>query len=188
MRRTTPRSSQSVARASRRRKARSWEMVMKAARVCASSASSQAMAAMSRWFVGSSSSIRSGASARSRASAARRRSPPEARSAPGREIEVEPLGRRLHAPGLRGADPRGGEIAERGETAEIWVLFEIADAGAIGQDAAPRIGLHQARHHLHQGGFSRPVAPHQRQPVAALHDKVEPVEHRRAAEAEGQIR
>jgi hypothetical protein len=133
---------------------------MKAARVRDSSASSQAMAAMSRWLVGSSSSIRSGASARSRASAARRRSPPEAgpapvsrsRSSPSaaastRQVSEAPILAVAKSPSV--AKPR-----------EIRILFEIADAGALGQNARARIGLHKARHHLHQRGFARPVAPH----------------------------
>mmetsp|Transcript_27882 Transcript_27882/g.52092 ORF Transcript_27882/g.52092 Transcript_27882/m.52092 type:complete len:255 (-) Transcript_27882:1630-2394(-) len=78
IRRTIPLSIQRVARVSSRKNARSCEIRIKPARVAFSSSSSQPMASMSKWFVGSSSSIRSGASAISRASAARRRSPPEA--------------------------------------------------------------------------------------------------------------
>ena len=75
-RRTFPLSIQSVARVSSRKNARSWLIKTKAVRVAFSSPSSQRMASISRWFVGSSSSINSGASAISLAKAARRFSPP----------------------------------------------------------------------------------------------------------------
>ena len=78
-RRTAPRSIHSVARVVARRNARSCEMRTKAVRDCVSSASSQPIASMSRWFVGSSSSSRPGDCASTRASAARLRSPPDAR-------------------------------------------------------------------------------------------------------------
>ena len=77
-RRAWPRSTHSIARLSAFRKARSWLIRTNPARVSRRRPSSHWIAWMSRWFVGSSSSMRSGASASSLANAARRRSPPDA--------------------------------------------------------------------------------------------------------------
>jgi hypothetical protein len=87
--RISPRSSQSVRRVSARRKARSWLTITAAARDAATWPSSHSIASMSRWLVGSSSSITSGSSASSRASAARRRSPPDAACRIERGVELQ---------------------------------------------------------------------------------------------------
>ena len=77
-RRTAPRSIQSVALVSSVKKARSCEITTKLLRLSRSEASSQEIASISKWLVGSSRSISAGLSPKSFAKAARRRSPPEA--------------------------------------------------------------------------------------------------------------
>ena len=91
-------------------------------------ASSQAIAAMSRWLVGSSSSIRSGASARILASAARRRSPPEARAGSSAGSSFSPSIAVADPPLLAGGERLAGEGAEGGESGEVRVLRHVADA------------------------------------------------------------
>ncbi len=89
------------------------------ARVACSSSSSQPIASMSRWLVGSSSSISSGSAAISRASAARRRSPPEAVAHRALRVEPQPLARTFHPVQLARVQPVGGEIAQRLEAAHV---------------------------------------------------------------------
>ena len=46
------------------------------------------------------------------------------------------------------------------------------------------IGFDQPGHHLHQGGFARPIAPHKGHTVAGLNHKVQAVKNGIAAESQ----
>ena len=132
-RRTSPRSTQSVRSVRCRRNARSWLTATKAVRVAARCASSQPIASMSRWLVGSSSSIRSGASARIFASAARRRSPPEACAGSSAGSSFSPSIAAATRHSSPGRQRLPGEGAERREAGEVRVLRHVADAERPGR-------------------------------------------------------
>ena len=65
-------------------------------------------------------------------------------------VEAQPFGRRRDAPALVSGQARGGIIAKRGKALHRGVLLHVADPGAGGGDAQTAVGLHKARHHLHQ--------------------------------------
>ena len=186
-RRTSPRSTHSIRSVRLRRNARSWLTTTKAVRLAARCASSQAIAAMSRWLVGSSSSSSSGASAISFASAARRRSPPARPLRRQRGVEPQPLHRRRHPPLLAGAEPLPREGPERREPAEVRVLRHVADARPRPHEARARVGLDQPRHQLHQRRLARAVPPDQRDPLARMHRQPRALEQGVAPEGQAHV-
>ena len=101
-----------------------------------------------------------------------------------RRRELQPLGRDIDPIGLGRRQGAGGIVAQRGESRQVGVLLHVADLHPRGDAADPGIGLDQSGHDLHQGGFSRPVAADQRDPVAGLDHKVKRIEQRGAAEGE----
>ncbi len=70
------------------------------------------------------------------------------------------------------------------ETSASWTMTaELRDLPRHNDVAAIRFD--QTGHHLHQGGFARPIAPDQSDPVARLHHQIKIREHRIAPKREG---
>ena len=100
-------------------------------------------------------------------------------------VELQPLGHDGHLIAFAIGQAAGRVIAQGGIARQIGVLLHISHGHTGRHNAQTRIRLDQPRHHLHQGGLARSIAPHQRNPVAGLHHKVKVVEDRIATEGQG---
>ena len=100
-----------------------------------------------------------------------RRAPPFAARGGGDRpggVELQPLARNLDLVGFGGVQTAGSIIAQRREPFHLWVLFHVTHGDAGCHHAGALIRLDQPGHHLHQRGFARSVAPHQRDAIPRL--------------------
>ncbi len=160
MRRVTPPSSHTTARPSVCSMRRSWLISTIPEREDASSFSSHSMAGRSRWFVGSSSSSRSGCGAMARARAQRRASPPERCAGSSNPVMPRRSSRAWQRCRSSPGAHAGLHVFQRGgEAGHVRLLRQVAHGGAGLDEARAAIGFHQPGGDLQQRRFAGAVAP-----------------------------
>ena len=174
--------------ATRCRKARSCVTKTTAPRYSARNDSSHIIASMSRWFVGSSSSSRSGCATSARASSTRRRHPPESGRHDRVGRKVQPLDHHVDAdvdvPVFDMCvvfESLSHDLAHRAICRERHVLFETRDAQSRLAPHRARVRNDLAADDLQQRRLARAVAADDAHALSRLDQQTRVVQEREMA-------
>ena len=102
-------------------------------------------------------------------------------------VKFQPFRRTLYAVKFPGLQRAGGKITQSGMAGHGRILLHITSRQTRRDHPRAAVWFNQAGHHFHQGGFSGPVAAHQGQPVAGLHNQIKPVKNRITAKCQRNI-